>query len=136
MPLNEVALRQPTFRGGIPLTLGDGQEWTIPKPVVRFGLSFDEGDDSPTFRRKDLGFGPDYMEVLQSFYDTEGVEQLNVAARMVCRVLKVNYALDNEALATLLPYVPNDDANQAIWGELVAIATGNPNPKIEPEDDI
>jgi hypothetical protein len=134
--LDEVALRRPQFRQDIPVQLGDGQTYWVPKPIVTFGLSFEDGDDHPSLIRKDIGFGRDYMDVLQKFYDTDGVEQLSVAARLVCRVLRVNYDLTNEHLTELLPYSPENDDNQSMWRDLVAVATGSPNPKFEPEDDI
>jgi len=132
--IDEMAARRPDFRPDVKVRLADGQDWFLPRPMVTFTLSF-AADDGPGFKRSDLGFGPDYMDLLQRFYDSDGAEQLNAAARMVCRVVRLNYDLDDETLATLLVYRPSDESNLAMWSELVDIATGNPSPKGGPEDD-
>ena len=36
MPLDEKSLRKPGFSEGHQVILADGQEWTLPKPRIRF----------------------------------------------------------------------------------------------------
>jgi hypothetical protein len=35
-PLDERSLRRPDFAGGLPVRLGDGREWYVPRPRLRF----------------------------------------------------------------------------------------------------
>jgi hypothetical protein len=55
MKINESDKRRPDFLGGVPVTMADGQAWSVPKPRARFApsardgvravLRFDDGDD-------------------------------------------------------------------------------------------
>jgi hypothetical protein len=127
-PFDEVGLRRPGFRADAPVVLGDGQRWTLPRPVVTFGLTF--GDDGePSLRRSDFGFGPDYMDRLRKFEEGDSTgERINAGVGLVVRLLRFNYALTNDQLAELLPYRESDPENVAMWGSLFAIATGAPDP--------
>ena len=40
MPLDERAFRTIGFREDIPIVMGDGGTWFLPRPVVEFGLMF------------------------------------------------------------------------------------------------
>jgi hypothetical protein len=136
MPVDENAARRPEgFRGDVPIPLGDGQTYFLPRPVVTFGIVLSE-EGKPSFKRTDLGFGSPYMEVLQRFHDTDdfGV-QMGCLAEMVLWMLRLNYDLSDVELAALLPYRPSDAVNQKMWGDLTEVATGNPSPKGDPEDD-
>jgi hypothetical protein len=133
--LDEKSLRRPGFKEDIPIELADGQQWHVPRPVVEFGMVW--GDDGrPTFRRSSLGFGSDHMALLDEFYAASLAEQYNIMAQMACNLLRINYDLDQAALTSLLPYRPSDPANVRMWEALAGVATGNPDPKDEPEDDM
>ena len=61
MGLDEKTLRKPGFIDGIKVTMADGNEWTLPRPKIRFKPRFVEG-------RVEVGggpsFGPDFDEKL------------------------------------------------------------------------
>jgi hypothetical protein len=126
--LDEHALRRPDWREGVPVTLWDGQEWTLPKPVVTGFYPRRNGDGmlEPATGR-DLGSA--YDELLDQFFVTEdGYEAVKLSLNLAALLLLANYHLTDTDLRRLLYYaLPADsrhEENQAMWETILAVATG------------
>lgn len=131
--LDERALRRPDFRGGLLLTLADGQDWTIPQPNPLWVA--DDTEDGAT-----LGFdlGPEYDALARNVVDATLVGPMARATlKAATFLLRLNYTLDAAALGTILRAnfaVPAEGVAttpaQQLAQDLVEIVTGNaPAPK-------
>ena len=79
--LDEKALRKPGFSEGYRVTLADGQEWTLPKPKIRFKPKVVDG-------KVEVGggpsFGPEFdqqLDILFGVVDVEPIERLRDQVR-------------------------------------------------------
>ncbi len=124
MMRDERALRRPGFSEGHPVTLADGQEWTLPKPRIRFKPKVVDG-------RVEVGggpsFGPEYdtqLDILFGVADVEPVEQLRVKFEMAVRLLSANYDLTPEDFAELIVLEPDDPASDDRWEQLTRAIMG------------
>lgn len=133
MALDEVSLRKPEFVEGVRVKLGDGQDWSFPRPRLRLvPRKFEDGDIG-------LATRPVYPAERQADLDIilaeigEGDEAfwrwLEARSRLATRLLLDNYDLDNNALAELLPIDFADDANRDIWLGVSAAMRGHGAPK-------
>jgi len=132
MPLDERSLRKPTFSDGYPVRLADGQDWTFPKPRIRF---------RPKIRpdgRVEVGggpsFGPEYDAMLDTLFgvtEAEPVEQLRVKFEMAVRLLSANYELTAEQLGELIVLEPGDETSDERWEQLSRVLMGIA-PKLSP----
>lgn len=132
MGLDEKALRREGFAGGRPIRLADGQEWAIPEPYVRLFPAVTEGGSIELFQR--VTFGPEDDAELESIFDPQADPFASLRAQTVlaARLLLRNYALDNAALAALLPRDPKLEGNAEMWRELVEHMAGQA-PKASPD---
>lgn len=122
--LDELALRRPTFLGGVPVTLADGQDWTIPVPEMRLRLD----RTAPEGLQFCFGFGgevdPEFSRLRREYEDAEGLESLRIEMRLMDLSLSKNYELSDDAAATLLDFAVGkgimDEAREAVlnvlWG--------------------
>jgi hypothetical protein len=128
--LDERSLRKPSFSAGYPVVLADGQAWTFPKPRIRFRPRI--GSDGRVEVGGGAGFGPEFdasIDVLYGVVETDGIEQLRVTLEMAVRLLRSNYDLTNDDVATLIVYEPNDPEAMERWGELERVLIGiSPKP--------
>jgi len=109
MPLNEGECRRPTFEGGTPVVLGDGQEWFLAKPRVSW-----VPHDGPAGFRSRLRLGDDYQVLLDAQEAAEGgAEIIRSELALGSRLLLHNYDLTTDQLATLLTFGYGDDADPA-----------------------
>lgn len=130
--LDEQALRRPEFTDGHRVALGDGQEWTFPKAIVRFipvaapGGGVKLGQAPP--------YGPDYQAELETLLNghedtaegryNEVVAIMQLAAKLLLR----NYDLTIEQLQTLL-YYDVDGSTRPMWDAIDQIVVGlSPKP--------
>jgi hypothetical protein len=118
MPLDEHSLRRPTFSEGHAVTLADGQEWTLPKPRIRFKPRIVEG-------KVEIGGGPsfgpefdDKLDILFGVAQAEPAERLRVKFEVAVRLLVANYDLTPDNLAELIVLEPGDPASDERWEQL------------------
>jgi hypothetical protein len=72
--LDERALRRPDFSAdGEPVTLCDGQDWTIPSPQIHFVLGADNGAELA------FAWGPEYDALIRAADEVQ--ERVNADAR-------------------------------------------------------
>lgn len=138
-PRDETALRRPGA-AGVAIALADGQTWLLARPRMRLVPTVDPAADpadlaelrfGPALRS---GFGPAYDQLLDRYVDadTDGVDSANALLALAAYLLLTNYpGLDFDALADLLPFIPGDDANSAMWEAIAAVALGR-GPKASP----
>ncbi len=124
MALDEKALRKPSFSEGYKVTLADGQEWTLPKPRIRFKPSIVDGKvevtGAPTF-------APEFDEALDVLYGVkvvEPIEHLRVKFEMAVRLLSANYDLQSEDLVNLIVLEPGNESSDERWEQLSRVIMG------------
>lgn len=125
--LDEAALRRPEFTEGEPIVLGDGQEWSFPRPILEVYPT--PGDDG-VYRFEGVRrriFGPDFERKLEAFAATAGKsyrDQLGALVQVAVDLLGRNYDLKPEDYGVMLPWRPRDDANDAMWGSIAEVVGG------------
>ena len=118
MSLDEKSLRKPGFSGGIKVTLADGQEWTLPKPRIRFMPRIVDG-------KVEIGGGPsfgpefdDKLDILFGVAEADPSERLRIKFEVAVRLLAANYDLKPENFAELIVLEPGDPASDERWEQL------------------
>lgn len=130
--LDEKALRRESFTEGHKVTLADGQEWTFPKPILRFFPARTE--DGRTIMGAEHGYDQAYEGLRDELIEVASVDVYNstrIQVEIAGLLLLRNYDLSNKHLRTLLPLIPDDDANDEMWANLVPVIMANP-PKPTP----
>lgn len=134
MRLDEKALRRDAFEDGYAVTLADGQEWTI--PPVRF--RFFPGDDG-SFRGRPW-YGGDLEDELDILFgvveppDGMVMPFVQIPIKIAAALLRKNYDLPPRSAASLLSYVPGDDASEAMLARITRAVLGR-DPDAVDEDD-
>ena len=133
MPLDEKSLRKPGFSEGTRVTLADGQEWTLPKPKIRFKPKIVDG-------KVEIGGGPsfgpefdDKLDILFGVAEAEPAERLRVKFEVAVRLLAANYDLQPEHFAELIVLEPGDPVSDERWEQLCNAIMGiapKPSPAI------
>ncbi len=125
--LDERALRQPGFTEGTKIILGDGQEWTFPKPWLR--LYPVRGADGQLTVGGGLSHGWDYDDLVDRLVDCDPADtagrlalQFQMAAELLCR----NYHLADPDLRTLLVIDVADPACEVRWAAINQVLLGRP----------
>lgn len=124
---DEQALRRPEFADGHRLTLGDGQEWTIPEPTIRlYPVVADDGSI-------EVGGGPSFgadldrlMDATIGGGDVDDFERLRLQFRLAVALLGRNYDLAADDYRILLSYAPADPESSAMWRRINRILVGLP----------
>lgn len=115
--LDEKALRKPGFSEGTPVVLGDGQEWTLPKPdpVIYPGMGAD-GRISAFVR---LSYGREHDDVFDAAFapgpDADDEAVIMAQIHLAAMLLMDNYELPGGALAELLTVRPDQPESLAWW---------------------
>ena len=125
MSLDERTLRKAEFSEGYKVKLADGQEWTFPKPRLRFRPWIDL--DGRVKVSGGPSFGPEYdgsLDVLFGVVEAEPIERLRVKFEMAVRLLQANYELTAAALAELLVLEPGDEGSNTCWDQLTSAIMG------------
>ncbi len=123
--LDEAALRRAEFRGGTPVRLADGQEWTLANPVVRFvPADNDAGFEVRSTLDDDAGFTAGHAGFLAA---TTVVEQVGSFMRMARCLLAENYLLSTADLAGLLrvSMKESDPEGNRVWNDVLDVCYGN-----------
>ncbi len=130
--LDEKALRKPTWQDGHKVTMADGQEWTFPKPRIRFRPKV--AADGRVDIRGGPSFGSEYddqIDVLFGAVEVDPVERLRVKFEVIVRLLLSNYDLAPADFAELIVLEPGDPASDERWDELSRLLLGD-TPKPSP----
>jgi hypothetical protein len=120
--IDEQARRRPTFDEATsePVTLGDGQDWHVPKPRIRFRFAATERGFTEAFSH-----GREYDALMQRWREAKGEASLRAEFAVFAFLLRVNYELSDDDLADLLVFDLDDDTETV----LTALAWGNDGPK-------
>jgi hypothetical protein len=124
MSLDEKSLRKTGFSEGIKITLADGQEWTLPKPRIRFTPRIVDG-------KVEIGGGPsfgpefdDKLDILFGVAEAEPSERLRIKFEVAVRLLAANYDLKPEDFAELIVLEPGNPASDERWVQLCEAMMG------------
>ena len=125
--LIEASKRRESFKPGVPIKLWDGQIWEFPRPKVRWRRTFGPDDVATVEGRSNLGPAFDEARAMmtrlsigeQTWEQVAGAV-LNAAALM----LLDNYDLSDDELFDLLVFDNEDQENQIVWREILAVAWG------------
>jgi len=139
LSLDEKALRRPEFAEGVAIRLSDGQEWTLPRPLVS-GWYPRRGADGRMLMVRGFDQGAEYDDLTDAYVDLDESDvggQICLLATMAAHLLQLNYSLTDADLKRLLRFgsasVPGGDSE--MWGKIAAVALGNapkPTPVGEP----
>ena len=124
MMLDEQKLRKPGFSEGYKVTLADGQEWTLPKPKIRFKPKIVDGKVEVA---GGPSFGPEFdeqLDVLFGVVDVPPIERLRVKFEMAVRLLNANYDLKPEDFGELIVLQPDDQTSDERWEQLTRAIMG------------
>lgn len=126
----ETECRREEFSEGCKVRLGDGQEWTFPKPVLR--LLPVRKEDGGFGLRPAPPFGPDYQKDLLKYLDAARdddasfLDFLCLRVTLAATLLARNYDLSDEEIQGLL-YIVNEESEEsvAMWTEIDGVLLGN-----------
>lgn len=124
--LDERATRKPGFRDGPRLVLGDGQEWTFPRPWLRLYPVRDA--DGRLAVGGGQGYGPDYDALVDQLIDCEPddtTRRLALQFQMAACLLDRNYTLGDRDLRRLLAVDLADPACEHRWARINQVLLGH-----------
>lgn len=107
----EPECRRPEFTEGCKVKLGDGQEWTFPRPILRVVPTRDESGGFSL--RQAPPFGPEYQADLERYLnhdhadDGSFYEGLEIRAGLAVKLLLRNYDLSDAEIQELIYLEPN-----------------------------
>ena len=125
--LDEAALRRPEFTEGSKVRLGDGQEWTFPRPVLR--LIPVRKPDGRIGVGEPPPYGEDYqrelIDLLNGCDDTpEGrYRYVEAAMQLAAKLLLMNYDLTFDQLSELL-YYDLEGSTREMWEAIDQVIVG------------
>ena len=142
--LDEIALRKPeSFVEGHRVPLEDGKRWSIRRPRIRLRPVWGKpetvnvnGKDM-TFDvsiKHEVSYGPDFKEFTDLLFSDETNEYALLRAQfgLLVGLLRENYELTDDDIATLVAVTPGDPDSDARWSEIRRAIAGLP-PVPEPE---
>jgi len=118
-------LRRADFRGGTPITMSDGQDWTFPRPVLVVTLTDEElGFDLES------GLGRDFDAALTEMEESRSDREFFAKfARVVRMMLSVNYDLPPGVLGTLFRVPKEGFFDDEIVQAILGVTRGQDAPK-------
>jgi len=120
--IEEASRRRPGFAPGIPVKMADGQCWELPRPTVDLAPKF--GDDGEMVLTRMTSLGPGFDGLLEELAGTAAwTDTLLVTFKIGAHLLRANYELSGDELATLLRYRTGDDAGDDQGDMVEAIIT-------------
>ncbi|WP_422932036.1 hypothetical protein [Singulisphaera sp. PoT] len=132
MTLDEKALRKPGFTEGPRVKLGDGQEWTFPRPMLR--LYPQRGEDGKVVLGGGHSYGVEHEDTLELLISTDNtMERITAQHELAGNLLLRNYDLDNKALRRVLPLEFSEEADNDFWVEVNNVLMGTTGPKPSPD---
>jgi hypothetical protein len=125
--LVEAERRKDGFTEGNKVTLADGQEWTFPKPRLRFFPY--RGDDGKMGLGGSGTFDQEYRELFTAFTECdkdEPYQYWTLKIQIACHLLLANYELSDAELADLMPVMFDDESNMEMWANLSPVLLSQP----------
>ena len=133
--IDEKSRRKPDWVEGEWLTLGDGQDWCLPKPVLfarptRYKRKFGGEKDARQLGRPIALDGDPYFSLMERVAESnDGNVTLELAFEMFVDLIGRNYTLTEDEAADLLPFVGDsdgeqDDDNAELWRDVLDVAMG------------
>jgi len=130
---DERTLRRPGFTEGPRVVLGDGKEWTLPRPTLRLFPARDADG------RIGVGGGPSFgaeyealMDDLAACDPADATARLTVQFRMAALLLSRNYELSDRDLRELLVVDAEDPECRERWRAINRAMTGrSPKPSAD-----
>jgi hypothetical protein len=125
--LDERAVRRHGFTEGTKIVLGDGQEWTFPRPWLR--LYPVRAADGRLTVGGGLGYGADYDDLVDRLVDCDPDDtagRLALQFQMAAELLNRNYELADTDLRRLLAIDLADPACEPRWALINQILLGRP----------
>jgi hypothetical protein len=125
--LDERSMRRADFTEGPRIELGDGQEWTFPRPWLRLypvrapGGSLTVGGG--------LGYGADHDDLVDRLIDcdlNDTPSRLALQFEMAAHLLGRNYTLADRDLRRLLAIDLADPACENRWTKINQVLLGRP----------
>lgn len=112
----------------VPVKMGDGVEWLLPKPWVEVHPVFENG--KPVDRWLVFTYGPELDALVKAISEAEdaGVRIL-AAVGLGAHLLLRNYDLSDDELATVLVFRSGDPESEAMVRGILDVATGRTGPK-------
>lgn len=116
----EADLRRPDFRGGEAVTMADGQDWFLPRPIITITAT----EDSIGFaQRADLG--DDFDALIAELEDAATDRALFAAfCKIAAYLLRVNYDLPPGAVGRLVRFERSRFADDPMTEAVRRIARG------------
>ena len=119
MPLDEKALRKPEFTEGVRVTLGDGQEWTLPEYSYSFYPEYDDSGRIVAGGRTSYGADADAdLDAWLGSAEVAPLDRIAAQMRVASNLLLRNYSLGIADLQVLLRKNNAEDASRAMWEAL------------------
>lgn len=89
--LDERALRKPSFRADVSITLADGQDWYFPRPFLMYQPG---DDDDQVIQHWSVGQGDEYASLLRAVQGAkDNEESARAEFRAIKYLLRLNYNL-------------------------------------------
>jgi hypothetical protein len=125
--LVEADRRKEGFTEGNKVVLADGQEWTFPKPRLRFIPH--RGVDGKIGLGAEPTFDQEYRELFVALIGADkdsAFEVWSLRIQIACHLLLANYELSDVELADLMPVIFDDEQNMEMWANLSPICLSTP----------
>jgi hypothetical protein len=136
MPLDEVALRKPGWAEGNRVRLGDGQEWSFPRPRIRMVPR--AGDDGRITAgvKAAASLGTEFegwFDILMGVKESDALEEWEAKFGAAAKLLMLNYDLTVADLGDLLYWESGDPGSDARWFEIERAIRGVPPKERTPD---
>jgi hypothetical protein len=121
----EAELRRPDFTGGTPVRLADGNEWSIPRPVIRISPRLDDAGKVAGLSARTT-FGAEFDDLIRSIQEPpEGANRVTLLLTLAVDLLDKNYTLTPEEKAEVLTFDMGDEAGEQMLFDVYDVAVGN-----------
>jgi hypothetical protein len=121
----EADLRRADFRGGTPVTMADGQDWTLPLPVITITAT----DDAIGFA-DESDIGRDFDALLREMEDARTDRDLFSAFCRVARtLLLINYDLPPGTIGRLVRFPKGAFWDDPVVQAVIRVSHGLGGPK-------
>lgn len=112
----------------VPVRMGDGGEWLLPKPWVEVHPIFDGG--RPVDRWLVFTYGPELDGLIRAIAEAEdGSMRILAAVGLGAHLLLRNYDLSDDQLAEVLVFRCHDPESESMVRAILDVATGRTGPK-------
>lgn len=125
--LDEVALRSSDFLEGIRIKLGDGQEWSFRRPRIRLVPTRGESGFFVSKMKPAPGQGKILEEAFEAMWnltDKAGLDMWNLRFGAAVELLRSNYNLDEDQIASLLYWDTEEEECTDRWREIDNLIRG------------